>query len=312
MPYINIIFLVVGLVAMIKGSDIFVDGSAGIAKNLKVPPVVIGLTIMAFGTSAPEAVIGISSAISGTGELSVANAIGSNIFNLIFIIGACALVKPMHVIFSTIATDFWVTLSGPILLLVSAITFRSQIPRFIFLLMLTFFLIYVYLITNKALRYPTSDVDDSTSYTIKRNLMYTILGLVFIIGGGEITVRNAVSIATSIGVSARIVGLTILSVGTSLPELIISFTASKKGENGLALGNIIGSSSFNIFFVLGISGLISPFVLTTPEMLDLAILTALSIVFLIFVLTRKKIDRFEGLTLVILYLAYMMYLTFFS
>jgi len=310
MNVLNVVLLILGFVLLIKGSDVFVDASAGIAKNLKVPNLVVGLTIVAFGTSAPEAVIGISAAINGSSELAVGNSIGADIFNLVFIIGFCALVRPMYINFKEIARDYWIALMGPILLFAMMVFFEDSIPRFGAALLLTIFFIYVVIVVKGALKnrvLEEADEEDPAPHSLKRNLLFGVLGLALIIGGGELTVHHAVDIATTIGISERVVGLTIIAIGTSLPELIISFTAARRGENSLAIGNIIGSSIFNIMFVLGISGMILPLAIDTGLMFDIAALLFGSSVFLVFVLTKKRIARYEGLIMVFLYVSYLTY-----
>jgi len=307
---LSVILLLIGFVLLIKGADVFVDASAGIARNLKVPNLVIGLTIVAFGTSAPEAVIGISAALGGSSELAIGNSIGADIFNLIFIIGFCALVRPMKVEFKDIARDYWVALMGPILLLLMVFFFEDDIPRFGAVALLLIFTAYVIVVVKQALKSRETHAEEVKEEEIKplgRNALIALVGLTLIIVGGELTVHNAVRIAHAIGISKRVVGLTIIAIGTSLPELIISFTAARRGENSLAIGNIIGSSIFNIMFVLGVSGMILPLAIDSGLMFDIAALLIGSFVLLIFVLTKKQIARYEGLTMVIMYVAYITY-----
>jgi len=310
MNVLTLFLFVVGLVLLIKGADVFVDASAGIAKNLNVPNLVIGLTIVAFGTSAPEAVIGISAALEGSSELAIGNSIGADIFNLIFIIGFCALVRPMSVNFKDIARDYWVAMVGPILLLLMMFFFDDTIPRFGAAILLMIFISYVFVVVKQALKNretAVEEVEDEEATPLGRNALFALLGLALIIVGGEMTVHHAVEMAHTIGISERVVGLTIIAIGTSLPELIISFTAARRGENSLAIGNIIGSSIFNIMFVLGVSGMILPLAIDSGLMFDIAALLFGSSVFLVFVLTKKQIARYEGLTLVILYVSYITY-----
>jgi len=310
-------WLVVGLALLVKGSDVFVEASSGIARNFKVPNLIIGLTIMAFGTSAPEAFIGVRAALDGTSALAMGNVIGSDIFNLIFIIGFAAAVTPMKINFKAIARDYWVAISGPILLLIMMLFFDDVIPRIGGAFFLLLFSGYVWIIIRKTLKNRKEDPHVEEEFTeeikpLKRNILFALLGLGFIILGGELAVHHAVGIAGLLGMSTRVVGLTIVATGTSLPELIIVFMASKRGESELAIGNIIGSSIFNIMFVLGLSGVIAPLPIESGLILDLIFLLSGSFIFLLFVHTKKRITRIEGLVMVLMYLAYLSYVIWWS
>jgi len=305
--------LIVGLVLLVKGSDIFVEASSGIARNFKVPNLIIGLTIMAFGTSAPEAFIGVRSAIDGTSALAIGNVIGSDIFNLIFIIGFAATITPMAIRFKVIAKDYAVAILGPILLLLMMLLFDDTIPRFGGAFFLILFSIYVWQVASATLKvrrenpYLEEEFEEEIK-PLKRNIIFALLGLGAIIIGGELVVHYAVEIATSLGMSARIVGLTIVAIGTSLPELMIVLIAAKRGENELAVGNIIGSSIFNIMFVLGLTGIIAPLPIESGLIFDLIFLLIGSLLFLFFVLTKKKLTRSCGGVMMVLYLGYLSYL----
>jgi len=307
--FLTLFWLALGLVLLVKGSDVFVEASAGIARNFKVPNLIIGMTIMAFGTSAPEVFIGVRAALDGTVALAMGNVIGSDIFNLVFIIGLAALVTPMAIKLKTVAKDYAVAISGPILLLLMMLYFDDIIPRMGGVFFLVVFFCYLFIVIRSILKNRQEgveleeEVEEKTS--LKRNALFAILGLGAIILGGELTVHNAIHIAELLGMSARVIGLTIVATGTSLPELIIVFMASKRGENELAIGNIIGSSIFNILFVLGLSGVISPLPIESGLIFDLTFLLAASAMFLVFVLTKKKLARFEGFVMVVAYLAYL-------
>jgi len=306
----------IGLAVLVKGSDVFVEASAGIAHNFKVPTFIIGLTVMAFGTSAPEAIIGVRAALDGTVKLAMGNVIGSDIFNLIFIIGVAAVINPMKINFKKIARDYWVAISGPVVLLIMMVIFNDYIPRLASTIFLIMFATYVYTVIRTTRKRPeaSSTEDPLSDYIpqpLKKNILFAVIGLALIIIGGELTVHFAVNIAEVLGMSARLVGLTIIAIGTSLPELTIVLMASKRGENELAVGNIIGSSVFNIMFVLGLAGVITPLPVYGGIMFDIGFLLVGSLIFLIFVLTGKKIGRFEGLVMVLMYLAYMVYAIWF-
>ncbi|MCL1990782.1 MAG: calcium/sodium antiporter [Defluviitaleaceae bacterium] len=306
--------LVLGLVLLIKGSDIFVDASAGIARNFKVPTLIIGLTVMAFGTSAPEAFIGARASLDGTAALAMGNVIGSDIFNLIFIIGIAALINPMNIRFKEIARDYWVAISGPLILLTMMLFFDDVIPRIGGAFFLILFFIYVFVVVKEALKnrkeaLVEKNVEEEIR-PLKWNVLLSVLGLALIILGGELTVHHAVAISELLGMSARLVGLTIVAIGTSLPELTIVLMAAKRGENELAVGNIIGSSIFNIMFVLGLSGVIAPLPIEVGLIFDIAFLLVGSLIFLLFILTKKRLSRIEGAIMVLMYVAYLSYVVF--
>ena len=309
--------LMLGLVFLVKGSDVFVEASAGLARNFKVPQVIIGMTIMAFGTSAPELFIGVRSAIDGTAALAMGNIVGSDIFNLIFILGFAAIVKPVAVDFTGLARDYAVAVLGPILLLLMLLHFEDVIPRIASLLFLVIFALYEASTLRRALgeraaqsqledpQAPDDEPEDKEVHTLKRNAVVAFLGLAAVILGGELVVHYGAEIATLFGMSPRIIGLTIVAIGTSLPELVIVLMASKRGENELAFGNIIGSSIFNVLLVLGLTGVVAPLPVEAGLAFDLLFLLGASAAFLVFVLTKKRLDRLEGLVLVLAYVSYL-------
>jgi len=313
--FLTFFWLALGLVLLVKGSDVFVDGSSGMARNFKVPNLVIGLTVMAFGTSAPEAFIGVRSALDGSEALAMAlgNVIGSDIFNLIFIIGFAAILTPMAINFKAIMRDYIVAISGPILLLVMMLIFNDAIPRVGGVIFLFLFFTYVAIVVKEVLKKRKENLEINEEFEeiierpLKRNILLAIVGLLCILIGGELTVHNAVYIAELLGMSPRVIGLTIVAIGTSLPELMIVLMASKRGENELAVGNIIGSSIFNIMFVLGLSGTINPLPIEAGLIFDLGFLLVGSFIFCIFVLSRKKLTRIEGLIMTLLYMGYLGY-----
>ena len=308
--FITFFLLVLGLALLVKGSDIFVDAASGLARNFKVSNLTIGLTVMAFGTSAPEAFIGIRSAIDGTTALAMGNVIGSDIFNLIFIIGFAAIITPMAINFKTIARDYFVAIFSPILLLVMMLIFDAEIPKLGAAVLLILFFIYVLAVVREVLKNRNEHFEiekelNAFIQPLKRNIFFTILGLICILIGGEIAVYNAVVVAELLGMSPRIIGLSIVAIGTSLPELMIVITAARRGESELAVGNIIGSSIFNIMFVLGLTGLIAPLPIEVGLIYDLVFLLGASAVFCIFCLMRKKLTRLEGFVMIGMYVGYL-------
>lgn len=309
--------LILGFVLLIKGADIFVNASVGIAEKLNVPKVIIALTIVAMGTGAPELVISVTASARGSNALAVGNIVGSNIFNLIFIIGLCAAIKPIAVKVREIHKEFWLSIVAAALLLVLKFIGGDFIPRIGSLALLLIFAVYMFFVIRKALR-AKHEIENSTGCDLRpvenkkiRPMpllaLFSVLGLALIIIGGHFTVESATFIAEEMGISERIIGLTIVAIGTSLPELIISLVACKKGENEFALGNIIGSNIFNILFILGVAGLISPLEIDGGLMADTIFLVASSTLALIFVYTNKKIARREGTVMVALYVAYMVF-----
>ena len=313
------ILLILGFAMLIKGADYFVDGASGIAKILKVPSILIGLTIVAFGTSAPEAAVSIGAAINGNNGIAIGNVLGSNIFNISVIIGITAMIFPLDVTKQTIRKEIPLTLlAGVALLILSADAFFRNgqsllLDRADGAILLLFFAVFIYYIIEAALnskdkRENYMPENDHETPKAGLNIIYTLGGLAAILIGGNWVVSSSIAIATQFGISQTIIGLTIVAVGTSLPELITSITAARKKNTDIAIGNIVGSNIFNIFFVLGVSALISPIQIEPQLMAELFINIALTIVLLIFSRTNSKIVKWEGGIFILLYLLYMAYL----
>jgi len=317
--------LLLGFVLLIKSADVFVNASVEIAKKLKIPTVVIGLTVVAFGTSAPEAVIGISAALGGNSELAIANSVGADIFNILFIIGFCAAIYPISVKLNVITRDFWVAAGAVIFLLVMVVMLDGVIPRWGSFILLAGFLTYMFVVVRSALKnrndvvgagsarpqdHPGTSCHPSPEGNLKpkplwRSILFAVLGAGLIVVGGKLTVFSAVNIATAIGVTERIIGLTVVAIGTSLPELVTTLIACRKGEGEFALGFIIGSSIFNIMFVLGVAGLIAPLTFESGVIVDVAVLAVALAAFYVFAKSRGKVTRVEGLVMALIYLGYM-------
>ena len=307
-----ILLLLVGFVLLIKGADIFVEASVGIAKKLKIPNVVIALTIIAMGTSAPEVMISVTAAVNGSTSLAVGNVVGSNLFNLLFIIGLCAMLKAIPVRYKDIARDYWLSIVATVLLLGMMLLFAEAIPRLSSAVFLLIFAVYVIALVRQALKHRTEEQPpekpeeaEKKPRPLWRNILFALAGVVLIVVGGDLTVDNAVNIAHTIGMSERIVGLTIVAAGTSLPELITSLVACKKGQTDIAIGTVIGSNIFNILFVLGITGVVMPLAIDPSLVLDVVILTAGSLAFIVFVGTGQRVVRAEGFVMVAIYAVYM-------
>ena len=299
--------LFAGFALLIYGANVFVSASVQIARKLGIPTVIIGLTIVAMGTSAPEAVITVTASLRGSNGLAIGNIVGSNIFNLIFIIGLCAIIKPLPVKLKEVSKDFWLSIGGAFLLLVLLTLGGDFIPRFGSLAMLLIFLVYLALLIRRGIKEHVETESSKNEKHILISVLLAVVGGGLIIFGGHLTVESATDIAVSLGVSDRIIGLTVVAIGTSAPELVTSLVACKKGENEFALGNIVGSNIFNILFILGLVGIISPLEIVDGLTIDTAFLLIGSLITFVFVYTQKVLARKEGFFMVALYLGYIIY-----
>ena len=314
--------MIIGFVLLIKGADFFVEGSSSVAKRLHVPSIIIGLTIVAMGTSLPETAVSVSASITGNNELAVSNVVGSNIFNLMVVIGVCAMIATVNVAKETIKRDIPFSLICAGLLLILGILgvgdksgmMLGHFDGVIFIGAFAGYIFYMIKIALKASKEGKKiEIEGGSDEDIK--LISVPLSILFIIGGaaaiavgGDITVDAASRIASDLGMSQTLIGLTIVSIGTSLPELVTSIVAARKNEVDMALGNAIGSNVFNILMVLGIASAISPISIITENIIDLCVLIVFTICVWIFAGTRKKIGRIEGFSMVVLYLIYAVYI----
>lgn len=301
------VLLIIGFVLLIKGADIFVEGSASIAKALKVPAVIIGLTIVALGTSAPEAAVSITAGITGNNAIALSNVVGSNLFNLLVVLGACAVIKPLTVEKNIIKRDFPILLGVSVLLPILAI--NMVIGRIDGIILLVVFIGFIALMVGSALKNRVTEDDDSIK---KRHpaisVLFILIGIAAIIFGGDLVVDSASAIAASFGLSQTLIGLTIVAVGTSLPELVTSIVASRKGQTDLAVGNVVGSNLFNIIFILGTSSTITPIPLASfGDIYDMLFVLAVTLMVFLFCFRSKKINRVQGILCVLLYAGYMTY-----
>ncbi|MCM1023628.1 MAG: calcium/sodium antiporter [Prevotella sp.] len=308
--------LIAGFVLLVKGADFFVDGSSSIAKLLKIPSIVIGLTIVAFGTSAPEAAVSIIAGVNGSNGIAVGNVIGSNMFNLLMVLGISAAIKPVQIKDQIIKKDYPFMLIATVLLWVTSCDVllgggsENVISRSDAIVLLVFMGIFLYSVISSALRSRRKNAggeDNIPAYGVGKSLLFTVGGLAGIVIGGQFVVDSASDIAIRFGMSETLVGLTIVAVGTSLPELVTSIVAAKKGESDIAIGNVVGSNVFNILFVLAASAAITPMSISGQSLVDLVILTAITVLTYVFCVTQKKINRPEGVILVLMYVAYMAY-----
>ena len=318
-----ILILVIGFVLLIKGADFFVEGSSSVAKKFHVPAMLNGMTIVAMGTSLPECAVSVTASLANNNSLAVSNVIGSNIFNLMVVCGACALFSPLTIRQDTLKKEFPLSIICAALMLVLGYIGMTlgHIDGIIFLVLFVGYLLWMIQSAKKARAAVLSDPAQSGQIEqtefVEENIaiLPTWKSLVFIIGGmiaikfgGDFVVNGASSIASSMGLSQTLIGLTIVAMGTSLPELVTSLVAAKKGEVDMALGNVIGSDIFNILFVLGIATVISPISFLMENVIDIILLIIMSVIVLAFAWTRQQINRKEGILMLLMYAAYMVYI----
>lgn len=309
------ILLIIGFLLLIKGADTFVVGSSSIAKIFNVPTLIIGLTIVAFGTSAPEAAVSVTAALKGNNDMAIANVVGSNIFNILAVVGIAAFINPIKVQKSTIIKEFPFAILASVVLLILAHDIKFQgynenlLTRADGLMLLSLFGIFMYYLIEMAL---TSKEDMNVeqakeNISMGKSILMSALGIIGILIGGQLVVNSASSIAIAWGMSENLVGLTIVAVGTSLPEFVTSIIAARKGESDIAIGNVVGSNLFNILFVLGLSATISNISVHPVVFIDMLIMIIVTILAYALAATRKSINKFEGAILAMLYIVYMIF-----
>ena len=304
----NILLLLLGFVLLVKGADFFVDGSSSVARLLGIPGFVIGLTVVTMGTSAPEAAVSITAGISGSNEIAISNVVGSNIFNLMVVAGLSAVIKPFKIENTLLKRDFPVNVVACIVLLAMTII-GGTLGRFDGIMLLAAFIAYLVFVLVKAFK------NRETSEDSEVKKLHPVLSVVFIVGGlaavifgGDLVVDNAVAIAQRLNWSESFIGLTIIAIGTSLPELVTSVVAAKKGESGLALGNVIGSNLFNIMLVLGLSSSICPIATDMSMIINVIIMSVVTALVFGFCMIKKSMGRIAGGICVAGYAAYTTYL----
>lgn len=314
------ILLILGFVLLMKGADFFVDGSSSVAKIFKVPTIVIGLTVVAFGTSMPELSVSVTAALLGNNDLAVSNVLGSNIFNLLVVLGCCAVISPVQAKESLLRKEFPFSILVTVVLLLldsdfsiakvlsGAGTFTlGRMGGILFLLM---FAVFLAVTVKSALDARAEESGDGEEYKLMSPLksgVYIVVGLAGIVWGGDLVVDSASRIAETFGMSQTFIGLTIVALGTSLPELVTSMVAAAKGENDLAVGNVVGSNIFNILLILGVSAAITPIHLDITAVYDTAILVAASLIVYMAALSKREIRRSEGMLFLLAYLAFFVY-----
>ena len=311
-----ITLLIIGFIILIKGADIFVDGASSVAGNFKVSKMLIGLTIVAFGTSAPEFAVSVKSLISGSGDMVLGNVIGSNILNILLILGVSSMFHPLKVKDNTVKKEL------PITLLMTAIFivllsdrlfdkgFNNTFTRSDGIVILLFFLVFVYYLIKMA-RNKIDNNQDEKYMSMKKAFLFTILGIAGIIIGSNLVVENASSIARTMGISESMVALTIIALGTSLPELVTSVTATRKGEYDIAIGNVVGSNIFNIGMVIGVPiALFGGIQQISINYIDLIAMIASAFLLFIFSYNDRRISKYEGSIFLIMFVVYYGYVIY--
>lgn len=317
-----ILLLLAGFAFLVKGADLFVEGSSSIARKLKVPSIIIGLTIVAMGTSLPETAVSVTASMVQNNELAVSNVVGSNIFNLMFVIGVCSMLTPIMVQNVTLIRDIPLSFGCALLLLVLGILgigdktgmTLGHIDGIVFLII---FAVYIFTMVQSAMKARAAgqkveiegvEACETKELSYAKSILFLIVGAGAIAFGGDLTVDTASRIAIELGMSQTLVGLTIVSIGTSLPELVTSIVAARKNEVDMAIGNAVGSNIFNILMVLGISATISPVALLRENIIDIIILMIFTVLVWLFAGTKRKISRKEGIIMALTYLVYCGYI----
>lgn len=318
---INYILIIVGFAILMKGADFFVDSASKIAKRFGIPTIIIGLTIVSIGTSAPELAVSITSALKGSADIAAGNVIGSNILNLLVVIGVAALIKPIKVNESIVKEDYPIMVGTGILLLaiISLTKLLTEanvtaIPRVGGVILITTLIIYTLRLIKQANKIifsddllnetKTSEEDDKKSGNLIKEILIGLAGLVAVIWSGDLVVNNAVIVAKSLGMSDTLVGLTVISIGTSLPELATSITAALKGESDMAVGNVVGSNIFNVVLILGATSLITPIVFATKIVFDLMLYLIMALVVFIIIKKTKVVNKLLASSMILTYIGY--------
>ena len=309
---ISIFLIIIGLVLLIKCADIFVDGCSNVAKAFGIPTLIIGLTIVAFGTSAPEAAVSITASIKGMNDISLGNVVGSNLCNLLLVLGISSLGGCLTARRKIITRDFVYAIFSSIVMVILSFSYfigggkSGVIDRTDGLILLCFLGIYLYALLGDAIR-SVKVKEEKTEFNLK-DFFNIIIGIVGIILGGQLVVNSATNIAEMLKVSQNVIALTIVAIGTSLPELVTSAVAARKGESDIAIGNVVGSNIFNIFFILGISSVISPISYGFNSFVDIVIMLFASIMVYFLTLKNFRIGNKKGLILLGIYAIYMIYI----
>jgi cation:H+ antiporter len=299
------LWLIIGFVLLIKGADLFVDGASSVAGKLKIPSLIIGLTVVSLGTSMPEAAVSVSASLGGNNGISLGNVIGSNIFNLLMVVGISSIILPVVTDRDVLKRDMPINIAITAGLCV--MLFDGNLSRLDAAILLVLFVAYMFLLVRSALKNRVEEPAQKT-LTWPRSILFILAGAAAIIGGGQMVVNSAKVIAAALGMGETLIGLTVVALGTSLPELVTSIVAARKGDSGIAMGNVVGSNIFNILFILGLAGVISPMTADAAFFIDTGILIAVSAMMMIFAFTHRKTSRAEGAISVLVYVAYTAYI----
>jgi cation:H+ antiporter len=316
---LNLLFLAVGFVLLVYGATVLVDGASSLAKKYNIPGIVIGLTIVAFGTSAPEFVVNIAGSLKGSSGIVLGNVLGSNIFNILFILGISSIVYPLTVKSNTTWMEVPLSFISSLLVLVFASDMfidnrtHNELSRIDGIVLIFFFVIFLAYNFNLMKKGSSDEEIDIKDYSKLKSAFMIIAGIAMLGAGGNLIVNSAVRVAEMLGISERIIGLTIVSIGTSLPELATSVVAAMKRNVDIAVGNIVGSNIFNVFWILGVSAVINPVIVQEGSSFDMYVNIGASLLLFLFIFTGKdrKIDRIEGVLFLILYAVYLGAVLFF-
>ncbi len=308
-PIVPYIVVVVAFVALIKGADIFVEGAASVAKKLGIPSVIIGLTIVAMGTSAPEAAVSITAALDKSNGIALGNVVGSNLFNLLVVLGVCMLITTVPTTKEILKRDYPWNIIATVAVVVFILD--AQITRIEGIILLLMFATYMIYVVFKAIKNREVSSEEVESLSWTKSIVFLVLGIALIVIGGDFVVDSATVIAKSWGVSDMLIGLTIVACGTSLPELVTSIVAAKKGECDMAIGNVVGSNMFNLLFILGMTTTITPIVginLADGILIDSVLLLGFTVMMYLFSIHGTKLQKGKGAVSVVCYVVYLAYI----
>ena len=306
-----IVGVIIGFVLLVKGADFFVEGSGSVAKKFNVPVFIIGMTIVAMGTSAPECAVSISASLHGSNGMAISNVIGSNIFNLLVVCGVCALFQPLVIKKATLKKEFPFSILVAVILGIMGFIGMTvgHVDGIILVVIFAFFLYWMVLSAKKSMQAGEDiEAEEIKDLPMWKCLVFIGGGLVAIVIGGQIVVNSAEAIARGFGLSETLIGLTVCSIGTSLPELVTSVVAAKKNQAGMALGNVIGSNIFNILLVGGLASAISPIAVNMNNIIDIVLLILISLYIMILVWKKQLLTRAGGVSMLVIYAAYMVYI----
>ena len=309
-----VVLLIIGFAFLVKGADAFVEGSSSIAKHFQVPSLIIGMTIVAMGTSLPETAVSVTASIAGSNALAVSNAVGSNIFNLMVVIGVCAVLTPVAVQKSSLKIDIPFSIVCALLLLVLGHDrmMLTRVNGLILIVLFAFFILYMIRSAQHSMNNEDSEFAAEAAemkvMSVPKSLIFIVIGIAGITLGSDWVVDGSKTIASAFGISENLIGLTIVAFGTSLPELMTSIVAARKNEVDMALGNAVGSNIFNILMVLGIASALSPISFIRENIIDIIILVGFSFIVWLMAWTKHRLDKIEGLAMILLYAGYVVYI----